>query len=78
MIHTAMSEFYKNHPEYSATPIDADQIVIACGGGGIPVLEQANKLQAAIDFIGDSAVREVTITKLEGDIDNLNGTKITK
>ena len=130
--------------------LDADQIVIACGGGGIPVLEQANKLQgasaviekdiaagklaelvdadellilsstqklhteyhtenrkavdhmtvaeakklldeghfeegtsapkvqAAIDFIGDSAVREVIITKLEGDIDNLNGTKITK
>lgn len=130
--------------------LDADQVVIACGGGGIPVLEQSNKLQgasaviekdiaagklaelvdadellilsstqkihtdyhtenrkaidhltvaeakklldeghfeegtsapkiqAAIDFIGDSAVREVTITKLEGDIDNLDGTKITK
>lgn len=130
--------------------LEADQIVIACGGGGIPVLEQSNKLQgaaaviekdiaagklaelvdadellilsstqkmhtdyhtenrkaldhltvaeakklldeghfeegtsapkiqAAIDFIGDSAVREVIITKLEGDIDNLDGTKITK
>ena len=130
--------------------LDADQIVIACGGGGIPVLEQANKLQgasaviekdiaagklaelvdadellilsstqklhtdyhtenrkeighltvaeaqklldeghfeegtsapkiqAAIDFIGDSAVREVIITKLEGDVDNLDGTRITK
>lgn len=125
--------------------IDADQIVVACGGGGIPVLAQNNhlkgasaviekdlaagrlaelldadmliiltsvdsvcldygtenerplhtltvaearehmeqgqfgegnmmpKIQAAIDFIGDSAIRSVLITKLRGDEEQVIG-----
>lgn len=132
---------------------DADQVVIACGGGGIPVLEQDNnlkgasaviekdlaagklaelldadmlviltsvdnvclnygtenekplstmtvaeakqymeegqfgeddmlpKIQAAIDFIGDSAIRSVLITKLNKDgtyVSGGPGTMITK
>lgn len=132
---------------------DADQIVVACGGGGIPVLSQDNnlkgasaviekdlaagklaelldadmlviltsvdnvcldfgtesekplstmsvaqakeymeqgqfgegdmlpKIQAAIEFIGDSAIRSVLITKLNKDGENITGgmgTMITK
>ena len=132
---------------------DADQVVIACGGGGIPVLEQDNnlkgasaviekdlaagklaelldadmlviltsvdnvclnygqpdekplstmtvaeakkymeqgqfgegdmlpKIEAAINFIGDSAIRSVLITKLNKDGSNIHGgmgTMITK
>lgn len=133
--------------------LDADQIVVACGGGGIPVLVQGNtlkgasaviekdlaagklaelldadmlviltsvdnvclnygteqekalsamtveeakqymeqgqfgeddmlpKIQAAVDFIGDSAVKSVLITKLNKDGSNIQGgmgTMITK
>lgn len=128
---------------------DADQVVIACGGGGIPVLEQDNnlkgasaviekdlaagkladlleadrlviltsvervclnfgtqeeqpldemtvedakryaaeghfgegtmlpKIQAAIDYIGNSAVRSVLIAKLESALDGVSGLKGT-
>ena len=101
---------------------DADQVVIACGGGGIPVLElldadmlviltsvdkvclnygkedeikldtlslaeakkyleegqfeagtMAPKIEAAIDFIGESAIRSVLITKLNKDAAEITG-----
>ena len=86
--------------------VDADQVVIACGGGGIPVLAQkpldtmtvdeakkylaagefdegtmAPKIEAAIDFIGDSAIRSVLITKLNKEGKTVSGgmgTLITK